>query len=65
MTASAFLIDNQAVAACVLWASGQFSTREIADLLHVRECSCYRTLHMAREGARADALRENRNEGSA
>ena len=61
MTGYAFLVDSQAIAACVLWASGQFSTKEIADLLHVREDAVYRTLHMAKEGARADALRERQN----
>ena len=57
---SGFLVDNQAVAACVLWASGQFSTKDIGDLLHVREDAVYRTLHMAREGAREDAHRNKR-----
>lgn len=48
----AVLFDNQAIAACVLWASGQFSTREIADLLSVREDAVWRTLYMARDTAR-------------
>lgn len=63
MTGRAYLTDNRAIAACVLWASGQFSTKEIADLLHEREDAVCRTLHMAKEGARADALRDPRNGG--
>lgn len=47
-----FLVDGQAIAACVLWASGMFDTAEIASLLGVREDSVYRTLAMARETAR-------------
>lgn len=47
-----FLLDEQAPAAVVLWASGQFSTYEIAQLLHVREDAVERTLHMARDAAR-------------
>lgn len=56
-----YLVDNQAIAACALWQSGFFSTKDIADLLHVREDAVYRTLHMAREGAREDA-RKKRSE---
>ena len=47
-----FLVDNQAVAAIVLWASGQFDTQEIAELLHVREDAVSRTLHMAKDASR-------------
>lgn len=47
-----FLLDNQAIACVVLWASGQFDTAEIAGLLRVREDAVYRTLHAARDGAR-------------
>lgn len=46
-------MDNQAIAACVLWASGMFDTAEIATLLNVREDAVYRTLAAARETARA------------
>jgi DNA-directed RNA polymerase specialized sigma24 family protein len=52
-----FLLDQQAMAAIVLWSSGQFDTREIADLLAVREDAVYRTLHMARS---ADSKRRAR-----
>lgn len=52
MKASGFLTDNVALAAIVLWASGQFDTAEIADVLHVREDAVYRTLHMAKDHAR-------------
>lgn len=51
---SPILRDQQAVAAIVLWASGQFDTSDIADVLKVREDAVYRTLHMARDGARED-----------
>lgn len=49
-----FLVDNQALAALVLWASGQFDTHEICVLLNVREDAVCRTLAMARDGARND-----------
>ena len=54
---SGFLVDRQAVAALVLWASGQFDTADIAKLLGTTEDAVYRTLHMARDGARADRRR--------
>lgn len=47
-----FLFGDQAMAACVLWASGMFDTADIARLLSVREDAVWRTLHMARDGAR-------------
>lgn len=47
-----FLVDDQAVAACVLWGSGVFDTADIARLLGVREDAVCRTLHMARDAAR-------------
>ncbi|GAB5505804.1 MAG: hypothetical protein Rhirs2KO_09670 [Rhizobiaceae bacterium] len=50
-----FLIDDQAVAALVLWGSGRFDTADIARLLAVREDAVCRTLHMAKDGARRDA----------
>lgn len=46
-----FLVDDQAAAAIVLWASGRFDTTDIARLLSVREDAVYRTLHMARDAA--------------
>lgn len=54
------LFNNQAIAACVLWASGQFSTKEIADLLSVREDAVWRTLYMARDTARKGGDRASR-----
>lgn len=57
MSGAGFLLDNQAAAAVVLWASGQFSTFEIAELLHVREDAVARTLHMARDAARQDGMK--------
>lgn len=36
------------------WVSGQFSTKEIADLLSVREDAVWRTLYMARDTARKE-----------
>ncbi|QKV20272.1 hypothetical protein [Oricola thermophila] len=57
MTGTGYLTGNHAVAAIVLWAGGQFNTKEIADLLNVREDAVCRTLHLAKEGARADARR--------
>lgn len=56
----AILFDGQAIAACVLWASGQFSTKEIADLLSVREDAVWRTLYMARDTARKGGDRATR-----
>jgi hypothetical protein len=49
---SGFLVDDQALAAIVLWASGRFDTAAIAEVLKVREDAVCRTLHMARDGAR-------------
>lgn len=54
-TGAGFLMDDQALAAVVLWASGQFDTADIATLLRVREDAVYRTLHVARDGARKAA----------
>lgn len=51
MTA-AFLTGDQAMAAIVLWASGQFDTAAIAALLSVREDAVWRTLHETRDVAR-------------
>ncbi|TPM39355.1 hypothetical protein FJ951_26980 [Mesorhizobium sp. B2-2-3] len=51
---AAYLRDAQAHAAIVLWASGQFDTKDIADALRCREDAVYRTLALAKEGARAD-----------
>lgn len=48
-----FLIDTQAIAAIVLWSSGQFDTHEIAELLSVSEDAVCRTLALARDSARA------------
>lgn len=53
----AFLRDEQALAAIVMWASGQFDTAGIAKALHCREDALYRTLVLAKEGARADRRR--------
>ncbi len=44
-----YLTDNKARAAIVLWASGQFDTLSIAELLDVREDAVCRTLRMARD----------------
>lgn len=52
-----FLQDGQALAAIILWSSGQFDTASIAEVLNVGEDAVYRTLHMARDGARADGRR--------
>lgn len=54
---SGFLVDDQARAAIILWASGQFDTCDIARVLNVREDAVYRTLHMAKDAARGDARR--------
>ncbi|MCH4560365.1 hypothetical protein [Mesorhizobium jarvisii] len=53
----AFLRDEQALAAIVLWGSGQFDTVDIAKALQCREDAVYRTLQMAKDGARADRRR--------
>ncbi|TGV61101.1 hypothetical protein EN784_01490 [bacterium M00.F.Ca.ET.141.01.1.1] len=50
----AYLRDEQALAAIVLWGSGQFDTADIARSLQCREDAVYRTLQMAKDGARAD-----------
>lgn len=47
-----FLVDDQALAAIVLWASGRFDTAAIAQVLNVREDAVCRTLHLARDAAR-------------
>lgn len=48
-----FLMDDFAMAACVLWGSGLFSTYDIATVLGVREDAVDRTLRMARDDRRA------------
>ncbi|RWF41606.1 MAG: hypothetical protein EOS46_27830 [Mesorhizobium sp.] len=53
-TGGAFLRDEQALAAIILWGSGQFDTADIAKALQCREDAVYRTLHMAKDGARQD-----------
>lgn len=52
MSDSGFLLDDQAAAALVLWASGMFDTQDIARLLAVREDAVWRTIHMARDHQR-------------
>jgi len=47
-----WLTGDAAKAACVLWASGQFSTFDIAVLLQVPENAVDRTLRLARDTAR-------------
>lgn len=47
-----FLLGDQALAAIVLWTSGQFDTASIATVLGVREDAVYRTLHETRDTAR-------------
>jgi len=44
----AVLSGQTGLAAIVLWASGPFDTREIADVLAVREDAVSRTLHLSR-----------------
>ncbi|MBZ9856734.1 hypothetical protein LB566_23360 [Mesorhizobium sp. CA13] len=44
----AVLSGQPGLAAIVLWASGQFSTLEIAQVLNFREDAVSRTLHMSR-----------------
>ncbi|RWK94521.1 MAG: hypothetical protein EOR53_18090 [Mesorhizobium sp.] len=53
-----WLTGDAALAAIVLWSSGQFDTSAIAAVLTVREDAVCRTLAMARDGARADARAE-------
>ncbi|TPN26606.1 hypothetical protein FKO01_25360 [Mesorhizobium sp. B2-3-3] len=50
----AYLRDERALAAIVMWSSGQFDTESIAKALQCREDAVYRTLALAKEGARAD-----------
>lgn len=45
---AAVLSGDIGLAAIVLWASGQFDTSSIADVLNVREDAVSRTLHMSR-----------------
>ena len=54
VSSSGYLVDEQARAAIVLWASGQFDTKEIADVLGVREDAVCRTLRLARDAALLD-----------
>ena len=49
-----YLRDAQALAAIVMWGSGQFDTADIAKALQCGEDAVYRTLQMAKDGARAD-----------
>lgn len=44
--------DRQAIAAIVLWNSGHFDTKDIADLLKLKEDQIVRTLHAARSVAK-------------
>jgi hypothetical protein len=53
-TGGSYLRDEQALAAIVMWGSGQFDTVDIAKVLQCREDAVYRTLQMAKDGARAD-----------
>ncbi len=55
---SGYLTGDKAMAAVVLWASGYFDTKAIADLLTVREDAVYRTLHDARDTAAGRQPRE-------
>lgn len=57
---AAYLVDDQARAAIVLWASGQFDTLAIAELLNVREDAVCRTLRLARDAVLQDAARDGR-----
>lgn len=57
---SAFLVDDKARAAIVLWASGQFDTLAIADVLNEREDAVCRTLRLARDVVLQDAARKGR-----
>lgn len=43
------LDERQALASIVLWNSGAFDTKDIADLLEVKEDAVWRTLHAARD----------------
>lgn len=59
---SGFLSGDPAMAAVVLWASGQFDTSQIAALLSVREDAVYRTLHDVRDTA---AAKDGKRDGMA
>lgn len=50
-----YLIDDNARAAIVLWASGKFDTLSIAQVLDVREDAVCRTLRLARDAVLQDA----------
>lgn len=54
---SGYLTDDIARAAIVLWASGQFDTQEIANVLNVREDAVCRTLRLARDTVLQDVAR--------
>lgn len=43
------LTETQALASIFLWNSGHFDTKDIADVLHVKEDAVYRTLHASRD----------------
>lgn len=43
------LDGRQALASIVLWNSGHFDTKDIADLLDIKEDAVCRTLHAARD----------------
>lgn len=45
---------NQAIAAIVLWNSGHFGTKDISDLLKLKEDQIVRTLHAARDVKRME-----------
>ncbi|OBP70693.1 hypothetical protein BAE42_07730 [Mesorhizobium loti] len=51
---AAYLRDEQALAAIVMWGSGQLDTADIAKALQCREDAVYRTLQIAKDGARSD-----------
>lgn len=48
---------SQALAAIVLWNSGHFDTKDIADVLRLKEDQIVRTLHAARSVAKGRADR--------
>ncbi|RUW98676.1 MAG: hypothetical protein EOS71_00450 [Mesorhizobium sp.] len=56
-TGGAYLRDEQVLAAIVMWGSGKFDTADIAKALQCREDAVYRTLQMAKDGARVDRRR--------
>ncbi|MER8806052.1 hypothetical protein [Mesorhizobium australicum] len=45
---------KQALAAIIMWGSGQFDTADIAKALQCREDAVYRTLQMAKDAERVD-----------